>query len=148
LFPGLPVQKMYLYLLKQFTLSAKERLKSRKQIGLVFNKGRQLSLPPIRVSWVLEEGNREELLQVGVGASSRHFKRAVDRNRIKRLLRESWRVRKMPLKESLARANKTLSVFIIFTGKQLPTLEELSPKMQQAIDTLTQLVHESHTATT
>jgi hypothetical protein len=54
----------------------------------------------------------------------------------------------MPLKESLARANKTLSVFIIFTGKQLPTLEELSPKMQQAIDTLTQLVHESHTATT
>jgi len=134
--------------LKQFTLSAKERLKSRKQIGLVFNRGRHLSLPPLRVSFVLEEGGREEPLQVGVGASARHFKRAVDRNRIKRLLRESWRLRKMPLKEALAAANKTLSVFIIYTGRELPTLEDVSPSVQQAIENLTRLVHESHTADT
>jgi ribonuclease P protein component len=111
----------------------------------VFNKGRHFNLPPLRVSWVLEAGAAGEPLQVGVGASGRNFKRAVDRNRIKRLLRESWRLQKLPLKAELAAANKKLSVFIIYTGKELPAMETLSPRVREAIDKLTLLVHENDT---
>lgn len=140
--------KWYLCVLKQFTLSANERLKSRKQIGLVFNKGRHLSLPPLRVSWILEESSGAEPLQVGVGASGRNFKKAVDRNRIKRLLREAWRLQKHPLREELISRNRKLSVFLIYTGKELPSMDLLSPKVKESIDKLTQLVHESDTAHT
>lgn len=89
-----------------------------------------------------------EGLQVGVGASGKHFKKAVDRNRIKRLLREAWRLQKAPLKTALEGKNRKLSVFIIYTGKELPEYAALSIKVGVLIDKLIQLVHEDTAAHT
>jgi ribonuclease P protein component len=130
--------------LRQFTLGAGERLKSRKQIGRVFNEGRHLNLSPLRVSWHIEPSVVEEPLQVGVGASGRHFKKAVDRNRIKRLLREAWRLQRSPLKEALSSNGKRMYVFIIFTGRELPEMQVISVKVKEAIEKLIQQVNEIH----
>lgn len=59
----------------------------------------------------------------GVGVSKRHFKKAVDRNRIKRLTRESYRHRQQAIKELMVAKNAKLDLFFIFTGKELPDLE-------------------------
>ena len=131
--------------MKQFSLSAKERLKSRKQIGLVFNEGRHINLPPLRVSCLVDQGQTDEPLQIGVGASGKHFKKAVDRNRIKRLLREAWRLQKKPLKEMLLKDEKKLSVFIIYTGRHLPDMDIIMPKVREAIDKLMDLFNANHT---
>lgn len=130
--------------MKTFGFSASEKLKSRKQIGKVFQLGRHFHLPPLRISWILEAKgvNDRELLQVGVGASGKYFKKAVDRNRIKRLLREAWRLQKAPLKAALEGKDKQLSVFIIYTGKELPAYETLRVKVGELIDKLIQLAHE------
>ena len=136
--------------MKTFGFSAKEKLKSRKQIGKVFQSGRHFHIPPLRISWILEpkESDEADGLQVGVGASGKHFKKAVDRNRIKRLLREAWRLQKAPLKTALEGKNRKLSVFIIYTGKELPEYAVLSIKVGVLIDKLIQLVHEDTAANT
>ena len=59
-------------------------------------------------------------LQAGFAAGSRNFKTAVDRNRIKRLIKEAWRLQKNELKEQLKKQNRKLNVFFIYTGKELP----------------------------
>ncbi len=122
---------------KLFTLSATERLKSRKQINHLFATGKKLLLPPFRVVYELqhdEEG--EACLQFGIGASKRNFKKAVDRNRIKRLGREAWRLQKATLLQALQEQNKKLHVFFIYTGKELPDFEEVSICVGKAIQKL------------
>lgn len=104
----------------------------------------------MRISWILEpkEDVEAEGLQVGVGASGKHFKKAVDRNRIKRLLREAWRLQKQPLKTLLEGNKNRLSVFIIYTGKELPEYAALSLRVGELIDKLIHIVHEDAAANT
>jgi len=68
-------------------------------------------------------------LQFGVGVSAKNFKRAVDRNRIKRLTREAWRLQKNELSEKVKTAQKQLNVFFIYTGKELPDFITVKDKV-------------------
>ena len=100
----------------RFTRS--ERLKSRKRIEALFRAGKSFNAFPLKVFYQWE-GDGATL--IGFGAPKRNFKRAVDRNRIKRLLRESWRLQKEPL--------PGLQAFIIYTGKELPTQAEMMTRI-------------------
>ena len=68
-------------------------------------------------------------LQAGFGASSRNFKKAVDRNRIKRLGREAYRLQKGPLLQRLTEKGLSLAVFFIYTGKELPEYATVTEKI-------------------
>ena len=68
-------------------------------------------------------------LQFGVGVGARNFKKAVDRNRIKRLTRESYRLQKEILYRSLQEKGVQLAVFFIFTGRELPVYKLIYEKM-------------------
>lgn len=74
--------------------------------------------------------NMEVPLQAGVTTSSRHFKKAVERNRIKRVLREAYRLQKIPLQQHLLEQQKSLILFFIYIGKELPDFAEVNKKMQ------------------
>lgn len=75
-------------------------------------------------------------LQFGVGVSKRYFKKAVDRNRIKRLSREAYRTQCASLRGQLTQRRIPLDVFVIFTGKTLPQFGECKAAMQQALEKL------------
>lgn len=64
-------------------------------------------------------------VQVVFTASKRKFRRAVDRNFIKRRLREMYRINKMPLYEALLQRNQTLALAIMYTGSDLPKQQQL-----------------------
>ena len=98
----------------KFTLNKKQRLKSRKSIEDLFASGKTISSGSCKAFYKSFPGN----LQMGAGVSTKNFKRAVDRNRIKRLIRECWRLQKNSLEEKLG--ENGLNVFILYTGKELP----------------------------
>ncbi len=77
------------------------------------------------------------ILKAGVTASSRKFKKAVDRNRVKRVIKETYRLQKNPLQELLLTNGKSLSLFFIYIGKELPVYKEVYDKMGVLLQRLT-----------
>lgn len=123
---------------KQAGFGRTEKLKSRKLIEELFAKGKSINVFPIRISYVFSNVQVDEksLLQVGVSVSKRNFKRAVDRNRIKRLLREAYRLQKKELIELLAEQKKKGFVFFIYADKQLPEYPMVFNTMTKCLSAL------------
>ena len=68
-------------------------------------------------------------IQFGAGVSTKNFKKAVDRNRIKRLTREAYRLQKISLQEKLKTKNIQLNIFFIYTDKEMPEYNEVYKKV-------------------
>ena len=81
----------------------------------------------------LHEENTQPVLQAGVAVRSKQFRKSVDRNRIKRMIREAYRLQKRPLREQVAGGKKSLDLFIIYTGQELPSYAELLVKTGDAL---------------
>jgi ribonuclease P protein component len=130
---------------RQFTLGKKERLKSRKQIEQLFTKGKNFPLAPFRVYYQksLTTHHLSFPLQFGVGVSGKNFKRAVDRNRIKRSIREAYRLQKQELQEILKQKKLQLNVFFIYVGKEMPEFNTIREKVNVILNKLIQIIHES-----
>ena len=126
---------------QRYFLKATDRLKSRKSIEELFAKGKSFSEFPLRVFWML--GKDESVVKAGFTASSRNFKKAVDRNRIKRLMRESYRLQKQVLSEQTILREKSLNIFFIYTGKELPEYLLIFEKTGAALKRLVKLIHEN-----
>ncbi|MFT3825900.1 MAG: ribonuclease P protein component [Chitinophagaceae bacterium] len=124
------------------TLGKLERLKRRKVIDQLFSEGKAFTVFPIRVQYFFTELPDAVPLQAGFTASSRYFKKAVDRNRIKRLMREAYRLQKNVLQESLLQKQKQLGLFFIYTGKELPDYTLVSGKITVILKRITQVVNE------
>ena len=119
-----------------FSYNKFEKLKSRKQIELLFAQGKSISSFPVKVFYLPVEHTPEHPVQVGVGVSARNFKKAVDRNTIKRRMREAYRLHKLPLHEHLKTEQKSVAVFILWIDKQLPTTEALQDLMPGVLEKL------------
>ena len=125
---------------KQFTLNKTERLKRRKIIEQLFSEGRAVTAFPIRVQYKMVD-QLAVPLQAGFSVSSRNFKRAVDRNRIKRLMREAYRLQKLPLEQALQTKEQQLALFLIYTGKELPPYALVKEKVEVVLKKLLQTVN-------
>lgn len=104
--------------IKRFTLKRAERLKSKKVIDVLFTKGDSFLQFPVKFVYLVTELPEKYPVQVGVSVSKKNFKKAVDRNRIKRLLREAYRLNKHKIYDSIG--EKQLALFLIYVGKDLP----------------------------
>ena len=126
-------------LTKEFSYNKQEKLKSRKQLDALFKKGKSFTAFPLKVFFAFADDMQDNIIKTGVGVSSRHFKKAVHRNRVKRLLREAYRTEKLSLHEALGQRNKKLAVFLLYIDKTLPEYILLKEKMQLCIQ---RLIHE------
>lgn len=112
------------------TLGSKERIKSRKQLETLFAGGKSRSMVayPVRLVYMTQDSDRlSPELMVMVSVSKRHFKHAVDRNRVKRQLREAYRLNKGVLAPTAERlGDKTLSMAFIWLADELMPTERVS----------------------
>jgi ribonuclease P protein component len=112
----------------KFTFRKEERLSKEKQIQELFDKGSSFYLFPFKVLFLPQADPASPVHQVLISVSKRNFKRAVDRNLIKRRMREAYR-----LQQQLLSAVPRLSVAFIYTHKQPLLSAELQGKMRQTL---------------
>jgi ribonuclease P protein component len=133
---------LYLYkntISTRFTLGKHERLKSRKLLEQLFREGKSFFVHPFKVYYQPLPLESTASLQAAFGVSARVFKKAVDRNRIKRLMREAYRLRKPELATAITNSNKKLAIFFLYVGKELPKFEVVKDKMEVILKKLASL---------
>ena len=117
------------------TFSKQQRLKSRKKLQQLFAGRKAVFATHIKLLYVTEDAE-QGFVKCGVGLSGRYFKKAVDRNRVKRLLREAYRLQQHDLKNLAVQQKKDISVFILYTGKELPLFENIYKSVGLALQKL------------
>ncbi|MBE7651812.1 ribonuclease P protein component [Tenacibaculum finnmarkense] len=122
----------------KFTLGQQERLKSKKLIGKLYEEGKSVKVFPLRMVYIQTEHTSKFPVQVGVSVPKRNFKSAVDRNRIKRLLRETYRKEKYTVYDAV---NKPHVFMISYIARDEWTYADLEVKMKKL---LTLFVAETH----
>ncbi|SEH59935.1 ribonuclease P protein component [Paenimyroides aquimaris] len=110
-----------------------EKLKKKKYIDLLFSEGRTVTKYPLRLVYVPVK-DLEVPLQMGVSVSKRYFKKAVDRNYFKRVLRECYRLNKQILLNDL---QEPYVMMFFYQTKERLTYTEIEEKTKQLFEKFT-----------
>ncbi|SDG94767.1 ribonuclease P protein component [Psychroflexus sediminis] len=116
--------------LKSFTYPEEEKLKSKKLIKKVFEEGKTIKSFPILIRYTEHEENRHK---VGVSVPKRNFKNAVDRNQIKRQLREAYRLNQHELTDF----GSKFAVMITYIGKKKVASVKIHETLKSLLKELT-----------
>ena len=114
-----------------FTYSKAEKLKSKTTIDLLFSKGKSVSKYPLRLVYIEGDFGDDLPIKIGVSVSKKHFKKAVDRNYFKRVLRETYRLNKHLLLDNLS---TPFSFMLLYQSKDRLSFEEINKKTIQLFE--------------
>ena len=128
----------------QFTYPKIEKLKSKTTIDLLFSEGNSVSKFPLRLVYVENKEENAELMKMGVSVSKKYFKKAVDRNYFKRVLRECYRLNRHLLIENLEQ--KYCFMFFYQTKDRL-NYSEINEKTIQLFEKFVNSLNENETKT-
>lgn len=118
------------------TLGEAERLKSQKIIDKLFNEGKAVSHNGFTLVYLFTPLQTIFPAQAGFSVPKRHFKHAHERNRIKRLLREAYRLNKLPFYQKLAGQQKQIAIMWVYKGKAIPDYETVTKEVQWCLNKL------------
>lgn len=128
-------------MLLKLTYSKKEKLKSKKLIDQLFTEGQSVSAYPLRLVYLQTKYDENIIAKTGVSVSKRNFKTAIDRNHIKRLLRESYRLNKSDFFNNM---DTQYAFMILYIGRDKPTFTEVETKMKAVFKKFLHKVSESN----
>ena len=105
-----------------------EKLCQKESIDLIFAEGDKISDRPIKLLWT-EVVSQSLPLQTLISVPKRRIPKATDRNRIKRLIRESFRLHKQPLIDQLTQKKVFINLAIIYTENKVLSYKEIHDKI-------------------
>ena len=123
--------------LQRYKLPRKNILRSQKAITGLFQPGFFVSSYPLRINYLFQP--KSEIIpefQVMFSVSKRRFKKATDRNRVKRLLREVYRLNQQQLKGLTLPEEQQLAMALIYTGQELQTFHTIKTAFLQCMHKL------------
>jgi ribonuclease P protein component len=115
------------------TFTKAERISSQKEIDLLFREGKSFTAYPLRVIYVTRKPFSGVPVSILVSVPKKRFKRAVKRNRVKRLIREAYRLNKKILWESLACSEQGLLIAFIYIGHKVSNFSAMEEAMKKAM---------------
>jgi ribonuclease P protein component len=116
----------------RYTFTKSERLKNEKEITKLFSEGVSISVFPLKLIFMESSFPENNLIKIAVTASKRNFKKAVDRNRLKRMMRELFRLNKHGIYSCLD--NKKYVMMLMYVGKKEEKMELLQTNMELLIE--------------
>ena len=111
----------------KLTYNKAEKLKNKKLIDRLFSEGKSVSAFPLRMVYLKREPNEGPQFKTGVSVGKKQFKKAVDRNRIKRLMREAYRLNK---NECFNNISESYALMILYLGRTEAEFESVSDHMR------------------
>ena len=141
--------------MKQYTLPKSERLYLRESINELFAQGQSFTCFPYRVVYLVKPGvpsvqptpdasptpdPRQGRCAIMTVAPKKRFKHAVDRNHVKRLTREAYRLQKLPLHEALEATGRSIEVAFVYADNKIITFEQTHRHIGKALSRLVKVV--------
>ena len=117
------------------TFKKKERLSNKKSINLLFQSGQSINSYPLKVLF-LNKKNKKGTNQILVSIPIRNFKKATERNLIKRRIREAYRINKHRLTKS---SIQNLLIAYIYINNNISTYLEIEQAVKAAIENIIEL---------
>ena len=124
-----------------YTFGKEERLCSRSLMDRLYADGHRLMAFPFSVQWLVADGPQP--CQIMIVAPKRRFRHAVYRNRVRRLTRECWRLRKSDFYSFLHEHNISLALSLVYVHNEIMPYDQLGHKMDKFIVQLQQEILKS-----
>jgi ribonuclease P protein component len=125
----------------RFTFKKEERLYGHAALENVYTKGKHLHVSAIKIIFTEVPQSEQPACRVVFSVPKRSFKKAVDRNLIKRRMREVYRHHKHLLYQHLTEKQKHIHIYLIYTPKQIISFDELKENLIQALQILVSKVN-------
>jgi ribonuclease P protein component len=122
--------------LPRFTFKKTERLSSLKAIEQLYRQGASFYNPHFKCVFLFVEEDLPAPCQVVFSVPKRNFKRAVDRNLLKRRMREAYRQNKEQLYQSLTEKHKKMHLLVTYTSREILPYEDILESLVKAIKSL------------
>ena len=119
-----------------------QKLKRRKEIGNLIENGKRFSYKQYRVFYLTT--SPEYGVKAAIAVSGKTMRKATRRNRVKRLMREAYRLQLPPLDTHLKNMEKGACLFFLFTAKEPPVFKEVFSDFTFIIQQLIQLCNEKN----
>lgn len=114
----------------KLSLPKEKKLKKRDEIQSLFKEGKRIKKEELHLIYLLSEApTSRDTFKVGVSVPKKKFKRAVDRNKLKRLIREGFRLNQVELEKKCKRKQKQCLLMFVFQGTDLVSYAALEPKI-------------------
>ena len=120
----------------RFTCKKEERLYGHASLEAVYNTGKHINNSCFKFIFLKVEDINEPPCRVVFSVPKRNFKKAVDRNRIKRQMREAYRLHKQLFYQQLSEKQRQLHLYIIYTGKQLAEFSILQDNLIKGLSSI------------
>lgn len=124
-----------------YTLDKNERLSGEKRIDALFATGESFIAYPLRIVYLKRDSEAEPLqppVVMMVSVSKKRFKRAVKRNRVKRLVREAFRLSKEDFVALAANSQTSFDIAFLYLNSELPDYQSIEKAIRKTINILTE----------